>query len=226
MKIDILTLFPSMFTGPFDTSMLKKAKDRGSVEINIHDLRNWAADKHNTVDDRPYGGGPGMVLKVDVLDRAISELKAKNSKSLGHDGSRVILLSPQGKLFAQSVARELSELKHIILVAGHYEGFDERVHEHLVDDEVSVGEYVLTGGEIPAMVMVDAVVRLLPGVLEEEAKESESFSNGNLLDYPVYTRPEEYKGWTVPDVLLSGDHKKIIEWRKRCAEAKTKSRKR
>lgn len=210
MKIDIVTLFPSMFAGPFDTSMLKKARDRGIVEINIHNLRDWATDKHKTVDDRPYGGGPGMVLRVDVVHSAISNLQFS---IFNKEKSRIILLSPQGQTFTQAKARELSQMKHIILLAGHYEGFDQRVHEHLVDEEISIGNYVLTGGEIPAMTITDAIVRLLPGVLEEEARELESFSDGKTLDYPVYTRPEEFRGWKVPEVLLGGDHKKISEWR-------------
>lgn len=216
MKIDIITLFPDMFAGPFDTSMLKKARDSGTVEIIIHDLRTWAKDKHKTVDDRPYGGGPGMVIRVDIVRQAISDLKTKTSK--------VVLLTPQGNTFTQAKARELSKLDHLILLAGHYEGFDERIHEHLVDEEISIGNYVLTGGELPAMVIVDAIARLLPGVLDEEAKENESFSHGDTLDYPVYTRPETYSGWKVPEVLLSGNHRQISEWRIKEADRKTKLR--
>lgn len=217
MKIDILTLFPSMFVGPFDTSMLKKAQDKNLVDISIHDLRAWALDKHKTVDDRPYGGGPGMVIRVDVVERALNKLKSQNAKT--------IMLSPQGEIFDQSKARKLAKLKHLILLAGHYEGFDERVHKHLIDEEVSIGNYVLTGGELPAMIITDAIVRLLPGVLEEEARENESFSEGNILDYPVYTRPKVFKGWKVPKVLLTGNHKKITEWRSKQAHKKTKLRK-
>ncbi|RJR28804.1 tRNA (guanosine(37)-N1)-methyltransferase TrmD [Candidatus Microgenomates bacterium] len=213
MKIDIITLFPDMFTGPFDTSMLKKAQDCGAVEINIHNLRKWSVDKHKTVDDRPFGGGPGMVLMIEPIDRALKTLKRKST--------RVILLSPQGETFSQKRAVELSSLPHIIFVAGHYEGFDERIRENLVDEELSIGKYVLTGGEIPAMAVVDTIVRLLPGVLEEEAKTLESFSEGNLLDYPVYTRPSIYKKWKVPEVFLGGDHKKINEWRTKMALDKT-----
>jgi len=215
MKIDILTIFPSMFTGPFDTSMLKKAQDNGIVKINIHDLRQWAIDKHKSVDDKPYGGGPGMVLRVDVIYNALESLKKKGKKT------KVILLSPQGPVFTQKKAKELAKIKHLILLAGHYEGFDERIHEYLVDEELSIGNYVLTGGEIPAMVITDAIVRLLPGVLKEEAKENESFAKGNNLDYPVYTRPEEFLGWKVPKILLTGDHKKISEWRKEKAKEKS-----
>jgi len=222
MRIDIVTLFPDMFTGPFDTSMVKKARDNGAVKIDIHDLRHWSTDKHKTVDDRPYGGGPGMVIRVDVVERAIKQLKIKNSR-LG--GEKVILLSPQGKMFNQAKARELSKLEHLILLAGHYEGFDERIHEHLVDEELSIGNYVLTGGELPAMVIVDTLTRLLPGVLEEEARENESFTNGEGLDYPVYTRPPDFSGWKVPEVLLSGDHKKITEHRREKARQKSQLRK-
>lgn len=217
MKIDIVTLFPGMFTGPFDTSMLKKAKDNGIVQINIHDLRDWATDAHRTTDDRSYGGGPGMVIRVDVVERALKDL------AISHQ-SLVILLSPQGEIFSQKKARQMALEKHLILLAGHYEGFDERIREHLIDEEISIGKFVLTGGELPAMVIADAIVRLLPGVLEEEASSNESFSEGDNLDFPVYTRPEEYNGWKVPEVLLGGNHKIIKEWRQQRAEEKTKSR--
>src|SRR4030042_6852209 len=225
MKIDILTLFPDMFAGPFDTSMLKKAKDKGLTEINIHNLRNWSKDKHKTVDDRPFGGGKGMVIRVDVVNDALYDLKGKKQKK----GLRTILLSPQGKTFNQKKVLELSKLDNLILIAGHYEGFDERIKDHLVDEEISIGDYVLTGGEIPAMVIVDSVVRLLQGVLEPEATENESFSQSKndklsytLLDYPQYTRPENFKGWKVPEVLLSGNHKEIEKFRRDKALEKTK----
>ena len=230
MKIDILTLFPSMFTGPFDTSMLKKAKDAGLVEINVHDLRDWATDKHKTVDDRPFGGGKGMVLRVDVVYRALQELKNKEQKKGRNKEAKIrsLILSPQGKVFDQAKARELSKLQHIILIAGHYEGFDERIAENLVDEEISIGDYILTGGEIPVMVLVDSIVRLIPGVLEPEASSNESFSlsneitNQQILDFPSYTRPEKYLEWKVPKVLLSGNHKEIDVWRKNAALEKTK----
>lgn len=209
MKIDILTLFPSMFVGPFDTSMLKKAQDNNILEVNIHDLREYSQDKHKTVDDRPFGGGPGMVLKINVIDNALKNLKT----STPGVESRIILLTPQGKLFNQKKAVSLSMQKHIILIAGHYEGFDHRIRKHLIDEEISIGKYVLTGGEIPAMIITDAVARLLPGVLSEEAKSEESFMNGETLDYPVYTRPKEYNNWKVPEVLLSGNHAEIEKWR-------------
>lgn len=193
MKIDILTLFPSMFEGPFDTSMLKKAKDRGLVEINIHNLRDWASDKHKTVDDRPFGGGKGMVIRVDVVDKAISNLQFPISDKKKR---KILLLSPQGKVFSQEKARELVKLEHIILVSGHYEGFDERIAQNLVDEEISIGDFVLTGGEIPVMVIVDTIVRLIPKVLDTEATTHESFNQEGekskklLLDFPSYTRPE------------------------------------
>ena len=239
MKIDILTLFPEMFKGPFDTSMLKKAQDNGLVEINIHNLRKWAKDKHKTVDDRPYGGGKGMVLMIEPIDKALKELKSKiqmtKSKSKSNvksQMSKVILLTPQGKVFNQQNSKRLSKLNHLILIAGHYEGFDERIREHLVDEEISIGDYVLTGGEIPAMVIVDSIVRLLPGVLEPEATAHESFSlstehhpPNTLLDFPQYTRPEAFRGWKVPKVLLSGNHAEIDKWRnKKSLEATNKKR--
>lgn len=215
MKIDIITIFPSMFEGPFSTSMLKKAQDNKLLELKIHDLRKWAKDPHRSVDDRPYGGGKGMVLMVEPIDNALNELRGKNSKA--------ILLCPQGTTFTQPIARELSEEKHIILIAGHYEGYDERIRT-LVDQELSIGNYVLTGGEIPAMVVTDAVARLIPGVLDSEATQKESFSEGTLLDYPTYTRPKEYNGKEVPEILLTGDHAKIEQWRNIEAAKKTKAK--
>ncbi len=224
MKIDIITLFPKMFSGPFDESIVKRAVDNKFVDITIHNLRKWTKDKHKTVDDRPFGGGKGMILRVDVVDRAISNFKFPISKK-----KRIILLSPQGKVFDQQKARELSKLDHLIFISGHYEGYDERIRKHLTDEEISIGDYVLTGGELPTMVIVDSVVRLLPGVLTEEATQNESFSQlktknskiENLLDYPTYTRPETYKGWKVPSVLLSGNHAEIVKWRMQKASQKT-----
>lgn len=216
MRIDILTLFPKMFKGPFNESIVKRAQEKGLVEIHIHDLRRWAKGKHKQVDDRPYGGGVGMVLMLEPVYRALQELKAQNSK--------VILLDAGGVPFKQKKAQELSKLDHLILIAGHYEGVDERVREHLVDEELSIGDYVLTGGELPAMVVVDAVVRLIPGVLEKpEATKFESFSD-DLLEYPQYTRPESFKGWKVPRVLLSGNHKEIERWRREKALKRTRKR--
>jgi len=222
MIIDILTLFPEMFEGPFDYSILKHAKEKGAVKINIHYLRNWAKDKHKTTDDRPFGGGAGMILKVEPIDKAIKDLIKKDKKGTKR---KIILLSPQGKVLTQEKVKELSNLDHLILIAGHYEGVDQRVIDHLIDEELSIGDYVLTGGEIPAMVVVDSVVRLLPDVLEKEVTENESFSKGDILDYPQYTQPRNYKGWKVPEVLLSGNHKEIEKWRKEKALEKTKARK-
>lgn len=206
MKIDILTLFPKMFEGPLTESILWRAKDKGFVEINIRDLREWGLTERKTVDGRTYGGGAGMVLRVDVLDKAISALKSK--------GSKVILLDAGGEKYSQAKASELSKVKHLILVCGHYEGVDHRVHEHLVDEIISIGDYVLTGGEIPAMVVTDSIVRLIPGVLKkEEATQIESHAKPGYLEYPQYTRPEVYKKWSVPKVLLSGNHGEIDKWR-------------
>ena len=205
MHIDILTLFPEMFTGPFDNSIIKRAQDQNLVKIAIHDLRTWTSDPHHTADDRPYGGGPGMVMLVEPIDKALSELKQK---------SRVILTSPRGTPFTQTKAQELSTLDHLIFIAGHYEGVDQRVEDHLVDESLSIGDYVLTGGELPAMVMIDAIVRLLPGALgDPTSTQEESHSQPGYLEYPHYTRPEEYRSWPVPKVLLSGDHAAIAKWR-------------
>lgn len=219
MKIDILTLFPDMFEGPFNESIVKRAQDKSLVEIKIHDLREWGLDDRRTVDDRPYGGGPGMILRVDVIDAALQSLITNHQSLI----TKVILLDAGGKKFTQKKAIELSRAKHLILIAGHYEGVDHRVHEHLADEVISIGDYVLTGGEIPAMVITDTVVRLLPGVIKPESLTEESFSPitdhqspVTNIEYPQYTRPENYKGWKVPEVLLSGNHKEIKNWRQAC----------
>lgn len=210
MKIDILTLFPDMFEGPFNESILRRAQDKLLVEIKIHDLRKWGLDDRRTVDDRPYGGGPGMILRIDVIDAAISDLRSK----IKDHKSKIILLDATGEKFTQQNAVQLSKLEHLIIIAGHYEGVDHRVHEHLVDEVISIGDYVLTGGELPAMVITDTIVRLLPGVIKPESLTEESFSPLKIkTEYPQYTRPEEYKGWKVPKVLLSGNHKEIKKWR-------------
>ncbi len=206
MKIDILTLFPDMFKGPFDASIIKRAESKNLIEVKVHDLRKWGVGIRRNVDDKPYGGGVGMILQVDVIDNAIQELKTKNSK--------VILLDAAGERFTQSKAVELGKTDHLILICGHYEGVDHRIHEQLVDEIVSIGDYVLTGGEIPAMVVVDSVIRLLPGVLgKDESSMDESHKVPGYLEYPQYTRPEDYKGWKVPKVLLGGNHKEIQKWR-------------
>lgn len=208
LKIDIITLFPEMFTGPFDESILKRAKQNKLVKINLHNLRDSGIDERKTVDDRPYGGGPGMLLRVDVLDKAISKIKRKKN-------SKVVLLDATGERYSQKKAKSFSKLDQLILVCGHYEGIDHRVHEHLVDEVVSIGDYVLTGGEIAAMIITDSVTRLIPGALgKDESSQDESHSRPGYLEYPQYTRPEIYKKWKVPEVLLSGNHAEIDKWRK------------
>ncbi len=217
MKIDIITLFPEMFKGPFSQSIVKKAQEKDLLKIKIHNLRKWTKDKHKTVDDHSFGGGVGMVLMIEPIYKAIKELKKKESK--------VILLTPQGKVFRQKRAEKLSKEKHLIFICGHYEGVDERIREKLVDEEISIGDYVLTGGELPAMVVIDSITRLIPKVLsKKEALKIESFSFKDLLEYPQYTRPSNFKGWKVPEVLLSGNHKEINEWREKKAFEKTKKR--
>lgn len=211
MKINILTLFPNMFDGFLTESIIKRALKDEKVKINIKNLRDYSKNKHKQVDDTPYGGGAGMVLMCEPVFDAIDDLKTKDSK--------VILMTPQGKTYDQKKAIELSKEKDIIIICGHYEGFDERISS-IVDEEISIGDYVLTGGEIPAMVLTDSITRLIPGVIEEESASNDSFTE-DLLDYPTYTKPREYRGMKVPDVLLSGDHKKIDEWRKEKQVEKT-----
>ena len=203
MKIDILTLFPEMFDGFLNTSIIKRARELGKVDIKVHNFRDYSLDKHGRVDDYPYGGGAGMVLMCEPIFRAIEDVRT--------DDSLVIMLSPSGKTFKQSFAIDLSHEKHIILLCGHYEGFDERI-KTIVDMELSIGDYVLTGGEVPSMVITDAVTRLIPGVITSESLDSESFNDG-FLDYPNYTRPEVFRGMRVPEVLLSGHHKNIEKYR-------------
>lgn len=211
MKISILTLFPEMFKGPFDYSIIKNAIKKNKVSIDFTDIRNFGIGKHKVVDDKPYGGGHGMILRVDVLEKAISVLKDKKlDTNPPTGGQKVVLLSPNGKTFNQKKAQELSRLSHLILVCGHYEGVDERVKK-FIDEELSIGDFILTGGEIPAMVLVDSVVRLIDGVLKKGVTAAESFSP--ILEYPQYTKPNIYKNFSVPPILLSGDHKKIKEWK-------------
>ena len=207
MKIHILTLFPGMFVGPFSESIVKRAIDRGLVEIAIHNIRDYTSDRHHVVDDYPYGGGPGMVLKPEPLFEAVESVK-------GESQIPVILLTPQGRLFDQRAAEEFSYYEEMILICGHYEGVDERVREHLVTDEISIGDYVLSGGELAAMVVVDAVVRQLPGALGSETSGGEDSHSSGLLEYPQYTRPQAFRGWVVPEVLLSGNHAQIAKWRR------------
>jgi tRNA (guanine37-N1)-methyltransferase len=216
MKVDVLTLFPAMFAGPLDESIIKRARESGRLDLAIHDLRDYAHDRHKKVDDRPFGGGPGMLLKPEPIFEAV--------ESLARESTRVILLSPSGRQFSQAIAGELAGLEHLLMVSGHYEGFDERVREQLADDELSIGDYVLTNGALPVMVIIDAVTRLLPGVLgDEDSARDDSFSQG-LLEYPQYTRPAEFRGTKVPEVLLSGNHAEIARWRAEQARLRTRER--
>lgn len=208
MKFDIITIFPNIIQEYITTGMLRIAQEKELVEIKVHDLRKWTEDKHKTVDDTPYGGGPGMVMKVEPIYRAIKQLKTESSITC--------ITTPKGEQLTQKKVQELSETKdtHYIIICGRYEGIDQRVHENLVDYEFSIGEYILSGGELAALVLVDSIARLIPGVLgNEESLENESFTKDDKLDYPQYTKPEEFNGWKVPDVLLSGNHKEINRWR-------------
>jgi tRNA (guanine37-N1)-methyltransferase len=219
MRIDVLTLFPEMFDGVFSASILGKARDKGIVSLNTVNFRAYSPNKHNTVDDYPYGGGGGMVLKPEPIFSAVEDALAVRMENEDAERAlskpRVILMCPQGETFTQAKAEELSSEAHLIFVCGHYEGYDERIREYLVTDEISIGDYVLTGGELPAMVVIDSVVRLLPGVLgNEQSAVTDSFSTG-LLEYPQYTRPAVFRDWAVPEVLLSGHHEHIEQWRRK-----------
>ena len=214
MRIDILTLFPEMFNGFKTESIIKRAIDANKVEVNIIDFRNYSQDKNKKVDDTPYGGGSGMVLMCDPIFRAIDDIRT--------DEAKVIMLTPDGKTYNQKTAYDLSKEKHLILLCGHYEGFDERIRS-IVDMEISIGDYVLTGGEYPAMIVADSIIRLIDGVIDENSHLIDSF-NDNLLDYETYTKPEEYRGLKVPEVLLSGNHQKIDEFRKNSRYNRTKER--
>ena len=223
MHIDILTLFPQMFDSPFSASILKRAIDRKLVSVSLHNIRDHTHDKHHTVDDYAYGGGTGMILKPEPIFETVESIKSGYANQESSQ-SPVILLTPQGRCFSQEIAYELSQCGHLILICGRYEGVDERVREHLVTDEISIGDYVLSGGEIAAMVVVDAVVRLLPGVLGSEASAIDDSHATGLLEYPQYTRPAVYRGWSVPQVLLSGDHAQIAQWRREQAIQRTLER--
>jgi len=229
MRIDIISIFPKMFEPVLNESIIKRARIKGRVKIYIHDLRDYSSDKHRKVDDRPFGGGSGMLMRPESIFKAVEKIKSQSHPSLSLRTSKVtkshvILLCPQGKRLTQKIAKGLSKHKHLILICGHYEGVDERVRERLVDEEISIGDYILTGGELPAMVLVDSVVRLLPGVLgDKNSLNFESFED-NLLEYPHYTRPARFRGMCVPEVLLSGDHKKIEAWRKQEAVKRTRQR--
>ena len=202
-----------MFEGPFSESIVKRAQEKGLLELNIHDLRKYGLGERRTVDDRPYSGGAGMIIMVEPVYKILEEIKTP--------GCKVVITTPRGNKYTQEKAREYSKLKHLIILAGHFEGFDERIHDHLVDEEISIGDFVLTGGELPAMLIADSIARLIPGVLKkEEATINESFSDG-LLEYPQYTRPENFKGWKVPEILLGGNHGEIEKWKKEKSREKT-----
>ncbi len=215
MKVDVLTLFPAMFAGPLDESIIRRARESGRLELAVHDLRGWTHDRHRTVDDEPYGGGPGMLLKPEPVFEAVEEL--------ADEETRVILMTPQGRPFKQAQARDLTASPHLLLVCGSYEGFDERIRT-LAHEELSIGDYVLTNGALPAMVVIDAVTRLLPGVLGDDASSAEESFSEDTLEYPQYTRPAEYRGLKVPEVLLSGHHAEIEKWRSEQAEERTRKR--
>jgi tRNA (guanine37-N1)-methyltransferase len=219
MRVDVLTLFPEAFVGPLDVSIIKRAREDGLLDLAIHDIREHATDKHRSVDDYPFGGGHGMVMRVDVLDAALEHVQ-----SLDGPPGLVIYMSPQGERLTDAIVRELAREPRLVIVCGRYEGVDERFIEHCVDREISIGDYVLTGGELPAMVLIDAVARHIPGALGDEASpEEESFADG-LLEHPHYTRPAEYRGWSVPEVLVSGHHANIEKWKKEQRLARTKER--
>jgi tRNA (guanine37-N1)-methyltransferase len=216
LKITILTIFPAVCRAVFAESILARAVDKGLADLRAADLRDWTSDRHRTVDDTPYGGGPGMVMKIEPIDLALADLRSPNSKT--------ILLSPQGRKFSDAIAREFAREEELILLSGHYEGIDQRVADHLVDDEISIGDYVLTSGVLPALVVTDAIVRLIPGVLgDADSAAQDSFATG-ILDHPHYTRPADYKGWKVPEVLLGGNHAAIDKWRHEAALEATRRR--
>jgi tRNA (guanine37-N1)-methyltransferase len=220
MQIHIVTAFPKFFESPLGESMMKRASQSGAVEFCVHDLRDYTTDKHRSVDDYPYGGGPGMIMKPEPFFACVEHLRRQEALA----GAPVILMSPQGERFSQHKAKTLAQERALIFLCGHYKGVDERVHHHLATEEISIGDYVVTGGELPALVVIDAVVRLLPGVLGDlDSASGDSFQSG-LLDYPHYTRPEEFRGWRVPEILLSGHHAKIAQWRREQAESRTRER--
>ncbi|RKD24181.1 tRNA (guanosine(37)-N1)-methyltransferase TrmD [Ammoniphilus oxalaticus] len=219
MRIDILTLFPEMFTGVLSSSIVGKASDKGLVQFRVRNFREYAVNKHGQVDDYPYGGGAGMVLRPEPIFAAVENLAVDSEKP-----PRVLLMCPQGERYTQQKAEELAAEEHLVIICGHYEGYDERIREHLITDEISIGDFVLTGGELPAMTVIDSVIRLLPGALgNENSAVSDSFSTG-LLEHPHYTRPAEFRGWGVPDVLLSGHHANIEAWRKKQSVKRTMER--
>jgi tRNA (guanine37-N1)-methyltransferase len=223
MQFDVFTLLPEVFPSYLETSILKRAQQRGLIKVNIHNIRNYTHDKHNTTDDTPYGGGGGMVMKPEPVFEAVESVLKISPQTSGQPASTtpIILLTPQGRVFNQTIAKELSTHTHIALICGRYEGIDERIRQNLVTDEISIGDYVLTGGELPALLVIDAVSRLLPNVLgDPTGAEDDSHAMG-LLEYPHYTRPPEYRGWKAPEILLSGDHAKINKWRREQALERT-----
>jgi tRNA (guanine37-N1)-methyltransferase len=231
MKIDIVTLFPEICRAPLGESIMKRARENRIIDLRIHNLRDWTSDKHHVVDDAPFGGGQGMVMKPEPIFAAVEELRGQSRKTLNaqhstsnvqSQKSKVILMSPAGRRFDQNLATELSRQAHLIIICGHYEGIDHRVVEHLVDFEISIGDYVLTNGAIAAVVLIDAIVRLLPGVLGHANSAADDSFTGGLLEAPQYTRPAEFRGWKVPDVLLSGNHAEIVKWREEQAKERTR----
>ena len=221
MRIDIITLFPEICRAPLNESMMKRAQENGALDLHIHNLRTWTSDKHHVVDDAPFGGGQGMVMKPEPIFAAVEDLR-NQTPNIKHQTSKVILMSPTGRRFAQRLAEQLSHESNLIVVCGHYEGVDHRVVDHLIDEEISIGDYVLTNGGIAAVILVDAVVRLVPGVLgDEQSAHDDSFREG-LLEAPQYTRPAEFRGWKVPEILLSGNHGEIAKWREEQARKRTR----
>ena len=221
MRFDVLTLFPEIFSGYLGESLLRRAIDQGLIEVHLHNIRDWSADKHNKVDDRPFGGGPGMVLRVEPVVLCVEAVRA-----MAPEGGRLVMLTPQGRRLDQAAVEELAGRRRLLLLCGRYEGFDERIRLILQPDEISIGDYVLNGGEVAAMVVIDAVIRLVPGVLgDEESSRSDSFSGGQrLLEYAQYTRPREFRGLAVPEVLLGGDHAEIARWREENRRLRTEQR--
>lgn len=221
VHFDILTLFPSFFENPLSQSIIKRAREAGLISIALHNIRDYATDRHRTTDDTPYGGGGGMIMKPEPIFAAVEAILKDKGLGGDHPSPPIILLSPQGRLFTQEIARELSRHSHLILICGHYEGVDERVRQYLATDEISIGDYVLTGGEVPALVIVEAVTRLVPGVLGDPGATFEDSHAEGLLEYPHYTRPPVFRGHKVPEVLLSGDHAAVIRWRRQQALRRT-----
>ena len=219
MRFDVLTIFPRIFTAPLDETILRRAQDAGLIEVQVHDLRGWATDRHRTVDDYPFGGGPGMVMKPEPLFQAVAAIQP-----LAEPRATVVLLTPQGQRLDQALVEELAALPRLLLICGRYEGVDERVREHLVEREVSVGDFVVSGGELPALLLIDAVARQVPGVLGSDLSLDEESFSGGLLEYPQYTRPAEFEGHGVPEVLLSGHHAEIAKWRRRQRLLRTRAR--